>query len=441
MVAWSRPDEDDETEHRQKLQKRYRRLMAAIHHRRKLVVAALVCNGNGQGPQGKKARRQMTFSWTEHVGQLTEDEFKLRYRFTFEGFYQLLDKIRDDLLVHDLEQAAIAKWGRVVEPETKLAIALRYLAGGSPLDLRLIYAVSKSYVYDCVWLVVDAVNKAFKVDFPIDDLEALQELEAGWREKAHCAGWKGQVGAIDGVHFPMMGPRKNDVHDPQRYYVARKAEYALLCMAICNSKRQIIFYDISQAPTTHDSMAFAATSLGDRIKAGDLPAPFFLNGDAAFPLGNSMITPAGTPSMSDFDYHQSANRVAIECAFGMLVRRWAILWTKLQCRFDRRAPLIGACIRLHNLCIEQGQEMWCGATNNGLEQVQPRDWAIPPRMDKNGAPIDFLDIERGPRVRHGIHTYRRDQLAQVVAESGLRRPLLRKGIRKKVRKGRGRKGN
>ena len=91
--------------------------------------------------------------------------------------------------------------------------------------------------------------------------------------------------------------------------------------------------------------------------------------------------------MSDFDYHQSANRVAIECAFGMLVRRWAILWTKLQCRFDRRAPLIGACIRLHNLCIEQGQEMWCGATNNGLEQVQPRDWAIPPRMDKNGAPI------------------------------------------------------
>ena len=67
-------------------------------------MAALVCNGNGQGPQGKKARRQMTFSWTEHVSQLTEEEFKLRYRFTFEGFYELLGKIRDDLLVHDLWQ-------------------------------------------------------------------------------------------------------------------------------------------------------------------------------------------------------------------------------------------------------------------------------------------------------------------------------------------------
>ena len=38
----------------------------------------------------------------------------------------------------------------------KLAIALRYLAGGSQLDLRLIYHVSSCYVYKCVWAVVDA---------------------------------------------------------------------------------------------------------------------------------------------------------------------------------------------------------------------------------------------------------------------------------------------
>ena len=108
-----------------------------------------------------------------------------------------------------------------------------------------------------------------------------------------------------------------------------------------------------------------------------------------------MITPAGTAAFSDFDYHQCSNRVAIECAFGILIRRWAILWTKLQCRFDRRAPLIGAShwsIRLHNLCIEQGQDSWCGATNHGLEQIQPRDWAIPPRTDKSGSPIDYLNI-------------------------------------------------
>ena len=74
-------------------------------------------------------------------------------------------------------------------PEVKLCIALRYFAGGSPLDLRLIYHVSKSYVYDCVWLVVDAVHKRLSMELPIDNFEKLRILEAEWRSKARCPGW------------------------------------------------------------------------------------------------------------------------------------------------------------------------------------------------------------------------------------------------------------
>ena len=85
MVAWSCPLQSGDSTHLQKLKKRYRHLMATIQQRRKLVAAVLLCNG-GQGPQGRKAHRQMNFSWAEHVGQLTEEEFRLRYRFTFEGF-------------------------------------------------------------------------------------------------------------------------------------------------------------------------------------------------------------------------------------------------------------------------------------------------------------------------------------------------------------------
>ena len=39
---------------------------------------------------------------------------------------------------------------KLVEPETKLAIGLRFLAGGDPLDLKLIYDVSKDYIYKTV---------------------------------------------------------------------------------------------------------------------------------------------------------------------------------------------------------------------------------------------------------------------------------------------------
>ncbi len=54
-----------------------------------------------------------------------------------------------------------------------------------------------------------------------------------------------------------------------------------------------------------------------------------------------------------FDFYQSSNRMAIECAFGILIRRWGVLWRKLRQRFDRRAPLIGALMRLHNFCIDE----------------------------------------------------------------------------------------
>ena len=62
MVAWSRPDEDDEVEHRRKLQKRFRRLLTAIQHRRKLAVARAVWRCRSpqlSGPRRPEAARRM----------------------------------------------------------------------------------------------------------------------------------------------------------------------------------------------------------------------------------------------------------------------------------------------------------------------------------------------------------------------------------------------
>ena len=73
---------------------------------------------------------------------------------------------------------------------------------------------------------------------------------------------------------------------------------------------------------------------------------------SAFSLSNSMITPSGG-ELDDFDFHQSSNRMAIECAFGILVKRWGVLWRPSCVRFDRRAALISACVRLHNFCIDK----------------------------------------------------------------------------------------
>ena len=159
---------------------------AATSRRRSACLGYLLPDlvPDGRGPQGKKARReQIPFTWDAHLLLLTEEEFKRRYRLDFDSFNELLEMIRPALELSEKGelQAKRSNFGIVVSAEVKLAICLRYLAGGDTLDLKLIYHVSRKYVYDCVYLCIDAINKALVINFPIDDPEKLQQMEAEFR--------------------------------------------------------------------------------------------------------------------------------------------------------------------------------------------------------------------------------------------------------------------
>ena len=115
--------------------------------------------------------------------------------------------------------------------------------------------------------------------------------------------------------------------------------------------------------------------------------------DSAFTVSPSMITPSNNdPALDDFDFYQSSNRMAIECAFGILIRRWGVLWRKLRQRFDRRAPLIGALMRLHNFCIDERliDEDDLPDVHAQFTEVQPDRYCRPPLFDKDGRPVEYL---------------------------------------------------
>ena len=54
----------------------------------------------------------------------------------------------------------------------RLAVTLRYCAGGQVLDLALIYHISKKEVYKSLWRTIDAINACpeLAIQFPIDDV-------------------------------------------------------------------------------------------------------------------------------------------------------------------------------------------------------------------------------------------------------------------------------
>ena len=383
--------------------------------------------------------------------RLTEAEFKLRYRVGSESFYELLEKLRPELEVHPL-MSSRSRAGKPIPIEAVLACALRYFAGGDPLDLMLIYCMSKTQVMRCAWRVVDAINlRLDNMKFPIDDLDALKELERDFAAGTRGGFWRGQVGAIDGVHFRMRCPPASAVNDPMRYYVARKQEFALLAVAICDYHRRFTWAEISHASCTHDSTAWSATELGQRVEKGDMPEGFFLNGDAAFALSLSMIVPStGDTSLDDFDFYQSSNRMAIECAFGILVRRWGLLWRPLSMHFSRRAPLILALMRLHNFCIDQ-RLLASGDLPNvdgKTSEVQPGRYKFPPKFDKDGRPVHMLDTCRwdaaGAPLRNrasmsGPKAAKRNALAAAIKDACFVRQVREHGIVRRKR-GRGEQG-
>lgn len=117
----------------------------------------------------------------------------------------------------------------------------------------------------CIWNVIDSINETHKFSFPLDPA-SLVHLETGFHAKSRHQVLKGCLGAIDGIHFPMMNPG-NKIDNPQRYYVQRKGKFALLHLACCESNRKFAFFDCSKVAKTHDSLAFYGTEVSFGLHA------------------------------------------------------------------------------------------------------------------------------------------------------------------------------
>mmetsp|Transcript_5064 Transcript_5064/g.6216 ORF Transcript_5064/g.6216 Transcript_5064/m.6216 type:complete len:431 (-) Transcript_5064:79-1371(-) len=410
-------------------------IIAVVKRRRLMCAAALaICLEEEENHSRESSPRTIPTrkNWLEHVAQVGRRVFKKMYRLDLENFNRLLGYIRDEITTENVEMARRSS-GSEVCAEVRLAMTLRYLAGGSMWwDIRLIFNISVNEFYSSVWRVVEAINnyEGFKVVFPIDDEEKLTEIEGVFRSKSSHGMITGCVGAIDGCLLWQKNPGIA-VHNPNRYYCARKEKHALLLMAIVDADRRIIFYDISCTPSTHDSLAWDSTPLAQRFAAGDLCERFFIFGDSAFVCTRSMITPGND---TNFNYFLSELRVNSECAFGEMIRRWGILWRPLEMEFSRRADVIACCIRLHNFCVDRrlSIEAELMADEDEIE-IQPGRRVRAPRVNRDGQIVENVQTNctcitciGSGRDRAVPDKSRRKELEAVVRNSGYCRPLPRR---------------
>ena len=117
--------------------------------------------------------------------------------------------------------------------------------------------------------------------------------------------------------------------------------------------------------SVHDAKVFANSNVNSRMKSGNLPQTFstvlpelqrvpdYLIGDPAYPLTPFCMKEFQSCTTNEqvvFNNMLRSARNQIECAFGRLKARWAILTRRLDLRLEIVPTVVYACFVLHNTC-------------------------------------------------------------------------------------------
>ena len=345
--------------------------------------------------------------WQTFASYETDSEFQNTYRLNRSLFHSLLEKLAP-FLETDFVMAARSSSGPI-GPEIMLAITLRMCAGGRYQDIRRLYQVSTSSTYKCFRKVVMAIDHVESISFPLDQAAKLVLLSQGFDALTNNI-LKGCIGAVDGFAICITKPRKTFCANPAAYF-NRKGFYSMVFQGVCDSQRRFTFCSILCAGSTHDSVAFELTALARAMACDQWPGQFFIVGDAAYVLGENMITPypgKNLPVTEDaFNFYQSRLRINIECAFGLLWKRWLILQSPMSFHLPFVSVLMNVLCKLHNMII-----------TSRLDEGQIPD---APRMVIHQEEV----AESTPGTRSDLTgSQRRDMMANLLETNGWIRPAI-----------------
>ena len=401
-------------------------------------VAAVVANlklFNEEKKMKSPSEKRDRLSVKAKILSMNPATFKRHYRLDRPTFMALLSTISPSLEPTEVgKRVATNASGSYVEPIIQLAITLRMLAGGSYLDISFGYNISEKEVYNIFHKVLIVLDmKLDNIDFPYEDEEKLRDLESTF-SKISKGNFRGTVAAGDGIVFRTIKPDVDAVDGNVRSFFTRKGFYAHALQAFCDGNCKFTHISMKVCASTHDGTAYVLTGLSQRISEGKLAEWAHVVLDDAYVCSNQELSPWRgknlTPEKDTFNYFLSLHRQTIERAFGMLVRRWGILWRALRFGVKINSRIISVCCKLHNLCIdafgENASNIQCSSLDTQWERGE------------NGTPdaaawfTDGVTVRRGSRT--DLHTSStRERLTAHLSEKGLRRPrhsLLQKTMRR-----------
>lgn len=338
---------------------------------------------------------------------------------SYAAFCKLLELLRADLITTSHGERGGYHDTDIVEPEVIMAIGIRWLAGGSYVDIRHVYGCSVASVFRFRDMFVDAVLNCKELDIVfLDTADDLASASSKFASKSWERIMVGCVGAIDGLFVKTCRPSmKACGNNPQAYFSGHYMAHGLNIQAICDSDRQFTFFGVVAPGKCSDQVALERTSIHQRIMA--LPTGMYIVGDAAYQLSDMLLVPfTGTqrddPGKDAFNFFLSQLRIRIEMAFGLLQTKWSVLKKPLQVNLATAARVIEACARLHNFCLREDASVDADNDEAILNEIVPQGetpiqgWGYLPTLE---------DIQPIPGT-----SIIRDVILDRIGQLGVRRP-------------------
>ena len=164
--------------------------------------------------------------WEKHVEELeARNLFCHFYRMTRASFDKIVDAISPELA---MRRVSYPTSRRPIPEAIRLHCYLRYVFGGSYLDIMRPFNIAPSSFYVFVWHVKDAINDVpeLGIHFPTTPAEISEAVE-GFALKSHRQVMRGCIGSLDGLHVSIRAPNVQDgLYNVKAFYSGEKVEIA-----------------------------------------------------------------------------------------------------------------------------------------------------------------------------------------------------------------------
>lgn len=323
----------------------------------------------------RKAKWQyQRIKWKAHVVELRHTRlFKNKYRMSVRAFRKLTRILGKNITVDE----TFCPVSESIYPEIIVAVGIRYLSGAKCLDLTTCYGLSLTSVYRCRNLFITAVYVCPELDISMPStVSDMEGVANDFAAKSTENLIRGCVGCIDGFLAITKRPRmKESAGNPRAFFSGHYGVYGLNVQAVCDIHCRFLFFGVVAPGKCGDQVAFERTPLSEYTK--QLPDGYYIIGDAAYSVGEKMLTPftgghRSDPAKDAYNFFLSQLRIRIEMSFGLLTNKWQILHAPLPTSLKLSSEIVMTCGRLHNFCInEDGKSLRHKSTNAIVASIEP----------------------------------------------------------------------